>query len=476
VRQAESRATQDLRGKPRLFLASLENARFRWLLLAVAGAAVIPAFAVTMVIIPLLHQSLPGDLAAYVKAARLIHDGADPYTSWLSSHSLDPTRRTGYIYPPLLAWLLSPISALPDPLLLTSVFILDVLALTAFWWLTTRSLQFRGPQSIVLIVVSTFAFFPVQENFKWGQVNLLLLALSSLWFVAWVEGLDAIGGVALGISIALKLLQAPVLLLLVLTKRFRMAAISLLVVLVAFLVASPQLLPEYFTRVLPELNASTGYMANLAPIAFFSRLIQPQNVYANVEAVPQLARVAAVIASTAAVLITARAILLSLGATSPSERSLQAACVLTLSPLVSTIDWPAHMALLLIPMAVLFDWSLRRRRRGFAVAVIVSWLALGPVQQVLWTVADNPGALSAFVGPIYWSLSEGAAAALFLMWGAATLALEVEATQGRPAFLRRFRLGTSQAVPGSSPLPMHRPPPPSATRSSAARGPLEPSE
>lgn len=452
MRQAEWRATQEEREKPRLLFASLENVRFRWLLLLVAGGAVVPAFVLTMVIVPLLHQSLPGDLAVYVKAAKVLHDGADPYTSWLASHSVDPTRRTGYIYPPLLAWLLAPLSTLPPAVLLTGLFVLDLIALAAFWWLTARSLHFRGAQSLVLIVVATLAFFPVQENFKWGQVNLVILALCSVWFVAWVRGLDAIGGVALGLSIAVKLLQAPVLLLVVLTRRFQMAGASLVIVLVAFLVAAPQLLPEYLTRVLPELNASTGYMANLAPIAFFARLVQPAAVYANAEAVPQLARVAAMLAGAAAVLITARAILVSRrAAASPSVRSLQAACALALCPLVSTIDWPAHTALLLIPMAVLFDWSLKRRRSGFAVVVLVSWLALGPAQQVLWTVADNPGPVSAFVTPIYWSLSESASAALFLIWATATLALEMEATQGQPAFLRWFRLDARRA--GSEAIP-----------------------
>jgi hypothetical protein len=449
-RVREPRADEAQRQRPLFFLAALDNVRFRWLLLVLTGGAVIPAFAVMMIIVPLLHQGLPGDLAVYVKAARLIHDGADPYASWLSSSSLDPTRRSGYIYPPFLAWLLAPFSALPAGLVLTGLLILDVIALTGFWWLTARGLGWRGAQSLVFIVVSTLAFFPVQENFKWGQVNLLILALCSLWFVAWLKGVDVMGGVALGLSIAVKLLQAPILLLLFLTRRFRMAAATVAIVLVTLLVASPQLLPEYLLRVLPALNVSTGYMANLAPIAFFSRLVQPASVFANVEAVPLVARIAAMLAGAAAVVISARAILLSRGAAvSPSVRALQAACALALCPLVSTIDWPAHLALLLIPMAVLFDWSIRRGRRGYAIAVLVSWLALGPAQQVLWTVADNPAPLGGFVYPIYWALSEFASAALFVVWGAATLALEVEAKDGRPALrrleaapqdVRRFRV------------------------------------
>ena len=433
----QPRANEAQRQKPRFFLAALDNVRFRWLLLVITGGAVIPAFAVMMIIVPLLHQALPGDLAVYVKAARLIHEGADPYASWLSSSSLDPTRRSGYIYPPFLAWLLAPLSTLPAAVLLTGLLMLDVIALSGFWWLTARSLRWRGAQSLVLIAVSTLAFFPVQENFKWGQVNLLILALCSLWFVAWVKGMEAMGGVALGLSIAVKLLQAPILLLVVLTRRFRMAIVTVAIVLVTLLVASPQLLPEYLLRVLPVLNVSTGYMANLAPIAFFARLVQPASVFANVEAVPLVARIAAMLAGVAAVLISARAMLLSRGAAaSPSVRSLQAACALSLCPLVSTIDWPAHLALLLIPMVVVFDWSIQRGRRGYAIAVLVSWLALGPAQQVLWTAADNPAPLGGLVYPVYWALSEFASAALFVIWGAATLALQVEVADGQPAFQR----------------------------------------
>ena len=419
-----------LPARPKFFLRSLDNARFRWLVLILIGATVPPAFALLLVINPMFHQIVPGDLAVYLKAASQVHSGTDPYASWLAEHSVDPTRRVGYIYPPLVAWLLSPSTTLPPMAVFVGLAVLDLIALVAFALLMARGLRVNGTQALLFSLLVSLAFFPVQENFKWGQVNLLLLAPCSVWFVGWIEGRDVLAGTSLGLSIAVKLLQAPVLVLVVLTSKFRMLITCLLTVLALFLIASPQLLPEYVTRVLPELNVSTGYTANLAPIAFFARLFQPSSAFANAQLVPEVARIAATLASVITIVVSARVILLSRhAATSPSVRSLQAACALAMAPLVSTIDWPAHLALLLIPMAALLDWSVRRRRPAYAIAVLVSWLLLGPAQQVLWTVADNPGQLGALAFSLLWFLSQSASVALFILWGATALALEHEANE-----------------------------------------------
>jgi len=126
-----------------LFLASLDNLRFRWLLLILIGGAIVPAFALLLVVPPLVRQVVPGDLAIYLKAAAEVHSGVDPYSSWLADHSIDPTRRHGYIYPPLVAWSLSTFTTLPPIAVFAGAAVLDVAALVAFALLMARGLRVK---------------------------------------------------------------------------------------------------------------------------------------------------------------------------------------------------------------------------------------------------------------------------------------------------------------------------------------------
>ena len=54
---------------------------------------------------------------------------------------------------------------------------------------------------------------------------------------------------------------------------------AVLVVAVLWLIGSPQYLPEYFLKVVPDLNTGTGYAMDIAPVGAVARLLHPASIY-----------------------------------------------------------------------------------------------------------------------------------------------------------------------------------------------------
>jgi len=114
---------------------------------------------------------------------------------------------------------------------------------------------------------------------------------------------------------------------------------------VGSLVAAPQYLLEYYTKVLPQLGLGTGFAGNVAPLGTIARLVEPKSALIGHTLISPGVRFAAlvVIAVTAAAIFRARR-------RGGSDPTLEAAAVLSAIPLIATIDWPAHLALELLPI------------------------------------------------------------------------------------------------------------------------------
>lgn len=107
-----------------------------------------------------------------------------------------------------------------------------------------------------LLVVYVLNFYPVVDNFVWGQINLLVLALVAFSWLALKRGGGSLS-VAVPLSLAVLLKTYPVLLLPLLVIRKRYAAAALVVALVAaYAAASWAVIPEGLWR---------DWAANVAP-------------------------------------------------------------------------------------------------------------------------------------------------------------------------------------------------------------------
>lgn len=260
-----------------------DNRRFRTLLLAIAAPPVAALYVWRTLILPTLAGALPADFSAnYMAAAARIASGHDPYDlcaiqGCSSTGAFTPLPLAGaqYVTPLPVAWMLQPLVGVDPHVQLAIVIGVLQIAVVVFLWSTLRAVGVTDWQLALLLVLVVIGFEPVVGNFDEGQVNLVLLALSGVWLMAWVAGDRWWGGAALGAAVAIKLLQAPLGLLLLWGRRWRMVVAAAVAGGVLWLLAVPQYLPEYLFKVAPVLAGGTGLFENHSPGGTVARLLDP---------------------------------------------------------------------------------------------------------------------------------------------------------------------------------------------------------
>ncbi len=372
-------AATESRGSP------LANRRFRTLLLAGAGAPIAALYVWRTLILPALTGALPADFSAnYMAAAARIAASKDPYDLCVlqgcapvpGTFTPLPLAGAQYVTPLPVAWMLQPLVGADARLQLAVVIGVLQVALIVFLWTTIRAIGVTDWQLAMLLVLVAIGFEPVLGNFDEGQVNLVLLGLSGIWLLAWVAGDRWWGGAALGAAVAIKLLQAPLGLLLLWGRRWRMLVAAAIAGAVLWLLAVPQFLPEYLFKVAPVLAAGTGLFENHSPGGTVARLLDPGTFLGAVRDTSPAAR-----AITAAIALVTLAItfwILRRPRPGRTGRALEGAAVVAVGPLVASYSWGTHLVLLLLPMLVLVAWGVRRRDWTVLGLVAMGWALIGP--------------------------------------------------------------------------------------------------
>ena len=359
-------------------MRALENRRFRWALVAIAGVPVSLTYLWQTLIQPILVGGYLGDFQeSYLRAAGRVASGHDPYDLCATMGCSEPTGPQ-YVMPPVLAWMLQPMVGVDARLITAGTVLVLNASLALFIWLMVRALRVKDRQLAVLLVLVAIAFEPVVGNVQEGQVNLILLALSGIWFAGWVAG-RWWGGLGLGAAVALKLIQGPVVLLVVWARRWTMLAAAAGAALVLWLVGAPQYLFEYLVKVLPAVSAGTGFFENHSPGGTITRLFDPAT-FVVVRGSPAAARALTVVVGVVVLVVT-------LAATRSSrDRALDAAAIVAATPMIATYAWGTHLVLLLLPMFVLIAWAIPRRDWRVVGLVAAGWLLIGPAHKLLQTL------------------------------------------------------------------------------------------
>jgi hypothetical protein len=360
-------------------LTALGNRRFRGLLLIWAGIPIGVFYVWAGLVQPLLLGTYQGDFQeSYLRAAGRIAAGLDPYDLCQKVGCLEPTGPQ-YVMPPLLAWLLQPAIGVGGHTLGVAVIIVLNAALVVFLWFTLRALRVDDWQLAALLVLVALTF-GVTGNIEEGQVNLVLLALSGVWLLAWVDAAWW-GGIPLGAAVALKLIQAPVGVLLLAARRWAMLAAAAITGLVLWLVVAPQYLFEYLFKVLPAISAGTGLYENHSPGGTITRLLEPDTFLGAVPGSPPAARAITLVVALLALALTLW--VLRAPAVSATGRALEAAAIVAVTPIVASYSWGTHLVLLLLPMLVLVAWGVRRRDWTVLGLVAAGYVLISPGHHLL---------------------------------------------------------------------------------------------
>lgn len=359
--------------------SALENRRFRSLLLGLAGLPIAAVYAWQALLQPIFFGGYLGDFQeSYMRAAGRLAAGLDPYDLCATMGCLEPTGPQ-YVMPPVLAWMLQPLVGVDRTAITIGAVLLLNASVFLFIWLVLRALRVVDWQLAALLCLVALGFEPTSANVSEGQVNLILLALSGIWFAAWVED-RWWGGAALGAAIAVKLIQGPIALLVLWGRQWAMLAAAAATGLVLWLLGAPQYLLEYLLKVLPQVSQGTGLFENHSPGGTLARLFDPATFFTD-RGSPAPARLLTVLVALAALAVTFY--ILRPPSRSRQGRALEAAAAVAVTPLVASYSWGTHLVLLLLPMFVLIVWSVARRDWLVLGLVALGWLCIGPAHKLM---------------------------------------------------------------------------------------------
>lgn len=416
---------------PERLLLTLTNRRFRSLLLVIAGVPLVAAYAWQSFLRPLLFPGAdtPDLVYVYLYSAGKLASGLDPYSTCLSKVCWTDLTSAGSPYPPVVSWLFVPFVHLNLALVAAAGLVVAQLCIVVFLWSTVRGLGIRDWQAVALATLAVLTFPPLIGEIVNRNLQVVLLALSGVWFMGFIAGDRWWSGAAVGAAMALKVIQAPMFLLGLWRRQVRASVAAVVTLGLLWLVGAPQYLLEYLLKVAPGLDTGTGFAMNVAPIATIARLLHPGSMYGNGTGIDTVVRIVGYAIVGTVVGLTARAL-----RTRRNDRdglALECAAVVAATPLVLSIVRPGHLVLLLLPVVVLGTIALRQRDWLQVTAVGVGWALMGPIY--LWF--SNVLAIGA---GLPWSRAGAETAVLgaVVVWLASLQALRKHASDGAPVSAR----------------------------------------
>ena len=326
-------------------------------------------------------SSYRNDFNVFYFASREMIAGRTPY-----EHSLGAW--TPYLYPPLLAEILSPVAVLPLPVAAYIWFLINTASLIAAAAMcgslsAQRSAKDPLPEltdetqrervaflasAVGVVVVSRFAL----DNLAMGQVNLVTTALSVAHLYFFTKQKRVASAAALALAVSIKLTPAILIFFHVARGRLKYAAacaaLSAALVLVGFAPFGAQAGSAFETFFDRTVRNGQGY-----DLAFEgNQSLRGFDARSRHESDDDARRPGSPITLIVSLALLAIAIV---AARRSPEESAAAALFFALAPLISPLSWKSHFVVMLLPAAVLAREALRSNRLGRIAALAVLSIA-----------------------------------------------------------------------------------------------------
>jgi alpha-1,2-mannosyltransferase len=216
------------------------------------------------------------DLKVYYGAINFWTDGHGELYDYVQ-------KQTGYgfTYPPFAALTMLPMAAVPWPVAIAiSVVATTSVSLVLLYWLVDPIARRRGWNRWFVLAIAVgmaAAFEPMRETVNFGQVNMLLVFLVAADLLFLLRRGHPAAGVAIGLATAIKLTPGVFILYLLITRRFRAAAVAVATAAAATLFAAaviPDASREFWTDALWNTNriGSQAFISNQSLNGFVARL------------------------------------------------------------------------------------------------------------------------------------------------------------------------------------------------------------
>jgi len=312
------------------------------------------------------------DFNVYYHASREVIAGRDPYQNSLSEW-------TPYLYPPLLAELLTPLALLPLTGAAYIWFLISALSVMAAVAMCARMVpESRAPRWLVAAAAMMIVFRFVLDNFNLGQINAMVTALAVAHVFLYARGKKFWSALALAIAVSIKLTPAIFLVYHIakLRLRYAIACIALVggITALSFLpmgTAAPGAFNEFANR---TLRNEQGY--NLADPGNQSLRGALARLTATVTDVTQDNSRKVLSGSSVLLLIIVLAAAVW-GATRARDELSAVAPFFCCAVLLSPLSWKAHFIMLILPLAQLTGALLnapRKQRRLIAPTLVAAFV------------------------------------------------------------------------------------------------------
>jgi hypothetical protein len=305
-----------------------------------------------------------------------------------------------YIHPPFEALIFVPLSWAPYPGAFAEWDLLNLVALFGVALLLRRSVNTLRLIPPWEFVIASLAFFPIFDCFLQGQDSILLLLLCVLGFNALKREADVLAGCWFALGVFKFQFVIPIVLLLVIWKRRRVAIgfglVSAVLVLISAGLTGWQSLLRYpaFVLRITKSPSTGGVAAGFAPnlrglvLGLASPLSKPA---------------ATAVALLLSIVLFCYVVRMGQKASRPKTLELQFSLAVAVSVLIA---WQTNMhdlSLLVLPLVLITDYSLctltqePRRRRLLQLPVLP--VLISPLWIVLWLVGS---AVNLMAIPLTW--------------------------------------------------------------------------
>lgn len=184
-----------------------------------------------------------------------------------------------YLYPPLLAIVLAPLSQLPFPLAYRVWIVLQQVFLAGTLLLLARSLPMFGRWSLPILTVLACNMYPFYLSNDIGQVNVLILLLVTAALAGAFHGRMFLAGAMIGIAAMIKISPLLLIGLFVLQRRWLAMwgfAVSMaLLTILSALLAGPEAIWRFINvSLLDSIPDQVRWINNASPAAFIHRVAE----------------------------------------------------------------------------------------------------------------------------------------------------------------------------------------------------------
>ena len=376
-------------------------------LLVVAGGALYLVRAIVQ-LASLKREIDNADFPVFLAAASDLGRGHDPYTSFLAHCPGYEWCYGGYIYPPLLAELLRPLTRL-DLVAADAVWTIAChLMLVAAAFVTWRAIRGDLPRGGGrLLLAGSLFFLPLYQNLYAGSVGAPLLLILAISGASYIAARDGLAGAALGLGAVFRVTPAAMGPLLLRTRADlrrpvgALAALATGIGLMGLLAILTPYTVEYVVKVLPRISAGTAFVSNVSLPGVLLRL-QVAILGARMPG-------AALVGTGVALGFIGWTWWRSLGITGRAGRAAAFAAILAVTALVSSVTWNYHLVNELLVLALIAPW-LHHGRHATTLALLS--------YPLLWIYSDGVLAFTHFslTGPGYLLVTSLNAMGMLLLW------------------------------------------------------------